>query len=110
MAKRMAKQTKRVRNKTIFFCHQSQIKDSGKFLKKNYSYVNRYRRLKGYYHRLNIIEEPTYNCGGGSQTGHDFLYDCKQYKNETTQLRDIITKDGDRRSINKNHLVKKIVQ
>ena len=53
-------------------------------------------RLKAYYHRFKIIEDPTYFCGGGSQTTHHLLYDCKLYNKESMQLKDIITKNGDR--------------
>ena len=46
-------------------------------------------RLKAYYHRIKIIEDPTCACGGGRQTAHHLLYDCKLCK-ERLQLSTIV--------------------
>ena len=39
-------------------------------------------RLKAYYYRFKIIENPTCICGGGNQTAYHLLYGCKLYKKE----------------------------
>jgi hypothetical protein len=62
-------------------------------------------RLKAHYHSLKIIEGPTCTCGGGSQTADRLLYDCKLYNKGEPCSGDIVTKNGDRWTINKNKLV-----
>ena len=64
-------------------------------------------KLRAYYHRFNIIDDPTCICGGGSQTAHHLLYDCQLYSKERMQLRDIITKNGDRWPLNKSQIIRK---
>jgi hypothetical protein len=34
-------------------------------------------KLKAYYYIFKIIDDPICICGGGSQTAHHLLYDCK---------------------------------
>jgi hypothetical protein len=61
-----------------------------------------HERLKAYYHRFRILEDPTCSWEGGSQTAHHLLYDCKLSNNERTQLKDTVTNNGERLPKNKN--------
>ena len=60
----MAIDTKRMRNKTIFSQLKIQLPHTSELTTMLIANVN----LETYYHKFNIIEDPPYHCGGGSQT------------------------------------------
>ena len=63
-------------------------------------------KIKIYCHIFKVIEDPSCDYRGRSQTAHHLLYDYQLYT-ERTQLKGIVTKNGDRWPINKNQLVTK---
>jgi hypothetical protein len=67
-------------------------------------------RLKAYYHRFHIIDDPTCPCKGGEQTVDHILYECKKLNDERKKLRGNIIRKGGTWPGNKLQLVGKFIK
>ena len=92
----MAKHTKRSGNQTIFTLIAERLKMQINLTTAFTTMLTGHGKLKAYYHRFNKINDPICISGGGSQTAHHLLYDYQLYSKERMQLKDIITKNGDK--------------